>query len=182
MRLYNNLCSSVLRESHLPPLDEAILSAYSSRPCPKLDRDNLEALKARWDWIKETKLALNIAKAEQLNKVADIIATYPGKIRLKKPLDPSQDGPRPNTQHIVNNFRGAARRVLKDRKTNHENRVRCRKGVDCIELVPYDKYLWFFLETIRDYPPASKEQTLQDVDGLLEKSTLHESLRGPMYQ
>jgi hypothetical protein len=133
----------------------------------------LPALKVRWDWIKQGKLVLNATKAEQINRVADMIADYPRRLRLKKPLDPSQDGPRPNTGHIVNSFRGAAKRVMKDRHVNHWYPVRCCKGVECIEVIPYDKYLWLFLDTIKRYPPADEEQ---DVEAFLEKLALDETL------
>lgn len=53
--------------------------------------------------------------------------------------------------------------------------MHCYKGVDCIELVPYDKYLWLFLDTIREYPPEDEDQ-LQNVEGLLDKLTMHGSL------
>ena len=54
--------------------------------------------------------------------------------------------------------------------------MRCCKGVDGIELVPYDKYLWLFLDTIKKYPPASEDHLLRNVERLLDKLTLHESL------
>lgn len=153
----------ILRELQLSELDEAILSAQTSKPCPNLDQNNLTVLKERWNWIKQGKLVLNAAKAKQINEVADIVADYPGRLRLKKPLDPSQDGPRPNTQHIINGFRGAAGRVLKDRHVNHWYRVRCCKAVDCIEVIPYDKYLWLFLDTVKRYPPANAEHCMEEV-------------------
>jgi hypothetical protein len=132
--IQKELKSTVLDDLLLSVLDERLLSAHSPTPCPDLRVNDIEALKARWDWIKRAKLALNVAKAAQILKVADLLASCPGKLLLKKPLDPSQDGPRPNTEHIVNNFRSAARKVLKDRKTHHEYRGGCCKGIDSIEV------------------------------------------------
>lgn len=114
---------TILGELNLTILDKELLSAHSWHPCPDLDQNEVESLKARWEWIKESKVALNAAKARQISMAADIIADYPGRLRLKKPLDPSQDGPRPNTQHIADGFRGAAKRVLKDRRVIHNSYV-----------------------------------------------------------
>lgn len=155
-RIRTELRTLILNNLNLSLADEQLLLSYSSEPFPDLWRDNIEALKTRWNWIKRSKLALNLAKALQIDKVANIVAAYPGRVRLKKPLDPSQDGPRPNTEHIINNFRNASRKVLKDRKTYHQYEGHCCKGVDCIEVVPYDKYLWLFLDMIKKHPPSKE--------------------------
>lgn len=171
-RVETELKGTILTELRLSDVDEAILSAHSSKPCPKLDQNNLSALKLRWDWIKQGKLMLNAKKAEQINMVADVIADYPGRVRLKKPLDPSQDGPRPNTQHIINGFRGAATRVLKDRHINHYYKASCCKGVECIEVIPYDNNLSLFLDTLKKYPVANEYQS---VEGLMGKLALDDA-------
>lgn len=82
---------------------------------------------------------------------ADLIAEYPGKIKLKKPMDPSQDGPRPNVHHIENYFRSRARKVKQDRCLKHKDSVRCTDGVDLADLVPYDKCLWVLLDVLERY-------------------------------
>jgi hypothetical protein len=114
--------------------------------------EDVEYLRTRWNWVREAKRKLNESKARQLNLAADLYCQYPGKLMLKKPLDPSQDGPRPNVRHIENYLRQRAKRVLADRKFNGPFRGKCCPGIDLIELIPYDRYLKSFLDTLSRFP------------------------------
>jgi len=89
-----------------------------------------------------------------MNAAADLVAEYPGKITLKRPLDPSQNGPRPNNKHLEMNLRNRASIASKDRVLNHSRPKRCRRGADMIELVPYDKYLQIYLNYTETYCPT----------------------------
>jgi hypothetical protein len=40
------------------------------------------------------------------------------------------------------------------------------------QVVPYDKYLWLFLDMITEYPPADEHNT-QNEKGLLNKLKMH---------
>jgi hypothetical protein len=112
----------------------------------------------RWLWIKRAKERMNASKAAQWNKAADLLTSYP--TLLKKTHDPSQGEPRRNTAHITNRFRGNAKRCLNDRRLVHPRNRPCVLGVDLIELVPYDRYLRLFLNTLPKHPPANDVDTL----------------------
>lgn len=73
---------------------------------------------------------------------------------LKKPFDPSQDGPRLNNKHIENRLRYTASRTLRDRNLHHQKAPKCIEGADVIPLVPYDKYLWSFLDYVESHSSA----------------------------
>jgi hypothetical protein len=87
------------------------------------------------------------------SKVADLMVMYPSM--LKMPLEPSQNGPRPNIAHVINKFRVNSISSLKDRKlvTSPPLGRHCTLGVDLIQLVPYDRSLWLILETLEKHPP-----------------------------
>ncbi|KAH8770322.1 hypothetical protein BGZ57DRAFT_441715 [Hyaloscypha finlandica] len=153
----------------LPDID--LIRSSTDFPAP-LD-SSFNNLLNRWFWITDAKEKMNITKANQWNKAADLLEAYPAM--LKKPLDPSQDGPRPNTAHIANRFRGNAKRCLRDRKLvhpRHRPQARwfpCVAGVDLIELVPYDRYLWVFLDTLKKHPPVG---IMDDLSASLQSISL----------
>ncbi|KAE9381199.1 hypothetical protein N431DRAFT_424790 [Stipitochalara longipes BDJ] len=124
---------------------------------PPLDV-TFENLLNRWLWIKRAKERMNAAKADQWTKAADLLTAFP--TLLKKTRDPSQGEPRINIAHITNRFRGNAKRCLNDRRLVHRRNKPCVPGVDLIELVPYDRYLWLFVNTIQKYPPANDTDAL----------------------
>jgi hypothetical protein len=101
---------------------------------------------------KKQTMKLNEMKARQLTLAADLYCQHPGKLMLKKPLDPSQDGPRPNIRHIKNYLGQRAKRVLADRKFNGPFHGKCCPGIDLIELIPYDRYLMSFLDILERFP------------------------------
>jgi len=136
--------------------DIDLLRSSTDYPAP-LDV-TFESLLNRWLWIKRAKKRMNEAKADQWNKAADLLTSYP--ILLKKTHDPSQAGPRKNIAHITGRFRGNAKRCLNDIRLEHARDRPCVPRVDLIELVPYDRYLWYFLKMLQKHPPAN------DVDAL----------------
>ena len=136
--------------------------------------DDVEHLRTRWNWIKEAKTKLNQAKARQLALAADLFCQYPGKLMLKKPLDPSQDGPRPNVRHIENYLRQRAKRVLADRKFKGPFRGKCCPGIDLIELIPYDWYLKSFLDTLERFPVDH-----EGIEGKLKSMFIDEGTEKP---
>ena len=171
------LIASIRDHLRLDTLDLDLLRPYASTDYPGspiMLNSSCEDLLIRWLWIKEAKKRLNAVKAGQLDRVTDLIMAYPGKVMLKKPLDPSQEGPRPNVLHIANTFRSNAKRMLRDSKFVHSPpNCRCTQGVDLIELVPYDQYLWLFLETLEKHPPADD---IEGVAAALQRVTLTEAM------
>ncbi|KAF7863822.1 hypothetical protein EAF04_006787 [Stromatinia cepivora] len=122
---------------------------------------NLKKCWIYWNWIKETKLRLNKLKSQELRFSAGLVEKYP-RI-LKRPLDPSQGAPRPNTTHNVVMFERLAVRSLSDRNLYHYwNHNQCKPGTDLIQLVPYDRYLWLLLETLAKYPIDSEVTGLEE--------------------
>jgi hypothetical protein len=153
----------------LSPLALELLSPHNATPYSLILLnlgDDVEYLRTRWNWIKEAKTKLNESKARQLNLAADLYCQYPGKLMLKKPLDPSQDGPRPNFRHVENYLRQRAKRVLSDRKFNGPFHGKCCPSIDLIELIPYDWYLKSFLDTLERFPVG--------VEGKLKSLFIHE--------
>jgi len=114
---------------------------------------------------------MNAEEARQVTISANLIAEYPGKLKLKKPLDPSQDGPRKNFGHIGSCLRPRAKKVLKYRKLSHVF-VRCHKGADLIELVPYDSHLQFYLNMLDKYPHEKPRLKDEDIDNRMKNVSL----------
>jgi hypothetical protein len=102
--------------------------------------------------VKAAKLKLNASKARQLTIAADLMSEYPEKLLLKKPGDPSQ-GHRNNLVHIEHRFRKCVEKISRDRKIQHPSISWCYPGIDTIELVPYNRFLWTFLESLEKHPP-----------------------------
>ncbi|KAF7960807.1 hypothetical protein EAE96_000480 [Botrytis aclada] len=129
-----------------------------------------------WNWIKHAKVQLNKWKSDQIRFSAQLIEKYPRF--LKKPLDPSQGAPRPNTTHTVVMLEKLAMRTLRDRNLSHywdRNQSLNMSGRYVIELVPYDRYLRLLLVTLDKYPLHV------DVTGLeqtLANTSLHNSGQG----
>lgn len=95
-------------------------------------------------------------RAHQLEVVAELISQSPGKTILKRRLDPSQDAPRPNVDHISRQLRAAAVKSSRNPKIPHLMVIpKCGEGVETIELVPYDRYLWLFLKGMDKHPPGN---------------------------
>jgi hypothetical protein len=123
---------------------------------------------------KKQTMKLNEMKARQLTLAADLYCQHPGKLMLKKPLDPSQDGPRPNIRHIKNYLGQRAKRVLADRKFNGPFHGKCCPGIDLIELIPYDRYLMSFLDTLERFPVDH-----EGVEGKLKSMFIDEGTKKP---
>ena len=146
------LITEIKADLDLSALDLALLRPYASDNYPRISNDIYVSLPLQWTWILRAKTELNRVKSQQWLRMADVITKYPGKIMLKKPLDPSQGGPRPNVKHIADHMVAYAAKALKDHKIHHEDIRKCRPGIDLIELIPYDRYLWLFLETMEKHP------------------------------
>ncbi|TGO30658.1 hypothetical protein BPAE_0004g01170 [Botrytis paeoniae] len=147
------------------------------RPCPRntdigLDGNesflNLKHCWDYWNWIKNAKMKLNKRKSDQIRFSAHLIEKYPRV--LKRPLDPSQGAPRPNTTHVVVMLERQAIRALENRNLSHywdHHQGLYKAGRYVIELVPYDRYLRFLLDTLAKYPIGIEvtglEKTLANV-------------------
>ncbi|QSZ37674.1 hypothetical protein DSL72_008773 [Monilinia vaccinii-corymbosi] len=122
---------------------------------------NLHSCWIYWNWIKESKRELNEIKSKQLRSSARLVEKYPRV--LKRPLDPSQGAPRPNTTHLVANLEAHAMRSLRDRNLYHHwHNNWCIPGTHMVELVPYDRYLWLLLETLDKHPFEDRANELED--------------------
>ncbi|CZR60137.1 uncharacterized protein PAC_10033 [Phialocephala subalpina] len=132
------------------------LAAFASQPLPTLysSLQELEIWRARWEWIRGAKIKFNKAKAAQWFKAAELIESHPGKLMLKKPLDPSQGPPRPNTAHIAAYLRRTANKILKHRQFGPYGDT-CRHKINGLVLVPYDRFLWTFLDGVKKCPPET---------------------------
>lgn len=99
-------------------------------------------------------------RAHQFEMAADLISQSPGKTILKRKLDPSQCPPRPNVDHIARQLRASAVKIRRNPRIPHLMRPRlgCAKGVELIELVPYDRYLWLFQKGMFKHPRVSSEE------------------------
>jgi hypothetical protein len=137
----------------------ALLQAHSDKPYPGQQSDVTEL----WSWIKHAKCQQNKSKSKQLSLVADILANYPEMLMVKKPLDPDQGRPRKNLKHIETRFRLQAKKILQNHRLRFRGPVLCKEGVDNIELVPYDRYLWLFLDTLKTHPyDEERTRTIRD--------------------
>lgn len=128
-------------------------------------------LVVRWDWVKTAKRNLNRAKSHQLLLVADLMQKFPEKVMLKRPLDPSQGSPRQNLKHIEDRLRNDAKRALQHARLVYpiqNNTYRCKYT---IELIPYDRYLWLFMDMLQKYPVAEKLHIDELVSNLTINST-----------
>ena len=142
----------------LTSFDEGVLRPYGTGSIPEarlLVLDNDYSIKAtdlwqRWKWIEEAKMRLNAAKSAELIIFADLLAEYPEKLMVKKLLDPSQGGARPNIKHIEDRFRLRARKILNNRKLYVQDHQfhRCSHSLDYLPLVPYDRILQFLINTL----------------------------------
>ncbi|KAA8575034.1 hypothetical protein EYC84_004255 [Monilinia fructicola] len=140
--------------------DLDLLVKHARAPCPPVINIRTETaeqpLNLRnswiyWNWIKDSKRELNNLKSKQLRLSARLVEKYP-RI-LKRPLDPSQGAPRPNTAHLVSTFEVYAMRSLGDRNLYHNwHKHWCIPGTHLVELVPYDRYLWLLFETLDKHP------------------------------
>ncbi|KAB8304386.1 hypothetical protein EYC80_003790 [Monilinia laxa] len=114
-----------------------------------------------WNWIKDSKRELNNLKSKQLKLSARLVEKYPHI--LKRPLDPSQSTPRPNTAHLVSTFEVYAMGSLGDRNLYHNwHNYWCIPGTHLVELVPYDRYLWLLFETLDKRPFDVGANELED--------------------
>lgn len=172
----DNLTSCIRYGSAFRDVDRQLLNPHASTPYPATFGPNYLALGAQWKWIKEAKANLNMARAKEWNMTADLIAEYPGKLMLKKPLDPSQDGPRKNMQHIERTFRMNAKKILNDHhlslSTNH---TRCTTNVELLAVVPYNTYLLLFLDTISRHPLQNDTRGLDAISVQLKNTSLNTS-------
>jgi hypothetical protein len=155
IELHQNLLYQVQRTVVLDQRQVAIFLPHSTGPYPVCATDNYDGLLSLWRWIKPAWIRMSSCKSRQLNIAADLLTEFPGKIALKRPLDPSQRGPRVNIDHVVRRLRGDAMRYTKSMKFPHKGMPKCVVGVDVIELLPYDQYLWMFLGTVEKYPPRN---------------------------
>lgn len=126
----------------------AMLAAHAATPYPG---DNA-SLATRWEWVKEAKRNLNRAKSRQLTIVADLMSQYPEQVMLKGPFDPAQGQPRKNLKHLEDRLRHSARKALNHSKLVYSD-GRFKSGCNLkIELIPYDRYLWFFMAVLEEHP------------------------------
>jgi hypothetical protein len=88
LHLINQVQASVT----VTQLQQEILSPYASGPYQALPLTQIADLRAHWEWIKEATLKINETKGRQRHLIADLLTEYPGKVMLKRPLDPSQSG------------------------------------------------------------------------------------------
>lgn len=156
--LRNNLIWHIRRSLEFSALPEVILSPYASGRLPELWHDRCADFRARWEWFENAIRKINKAKADQQRVLAELMSESPYKYMLKKTLDPSQDGPRPNTAHISNNFRSRAEKIMRNTKITrfeHWGPKACFSGVDLIEMVPYDRYLQLFMTFMKQHPFGS---------------------------
>ncbi|TEY52448.1 hypothetical protein BOTCAL_0258g00180 [Botryotinia calthae] len=137
---------------------------------------DLESCWNYWNWVKFAKMQLNQRKSEQIKFSARLIEKYP-RI-LKRPLDPSQGTPRPNTTHIVVMLDRLAMKTLKNRKFLHYwglNQSLRKSSRYVIELVPYDLYLRLLLDTLAKYPLDVEVTGLEET---LANVSLHNGAQG----
>jgi len=139
----------------LSTLQEEILMPFRSGYLPSLDDTRCDNLRARWNWIKKAIDRINKSKTRQRAFLAQIMSVDPWKSMLKKPLDPSQAGPRPNTAHIAARFEGNSEKSSRNTSIPKSFNGQCAYGIDLIELVPYDRYLGVFFKASEKYPPNS---------------------------
>ncbi|KAL2075867.1 hypothetical protein VTL71DRAFT_810 [Oculimacula yallundae] len=157
------------------------LSCFASEPIPddsssaitEVTETSLALWRARWTWLTTAKRALNQSKANHRLRAASLLSTHPGKLQLKKPLDPSQGPARPNTAHIVNRLEQIAKKIVSHQRLYESSESACRYRLYGLILVPYDRFLRIFLEGVRVHPletfayPADIKAKLQVVlDGL----------------
>jgi hypothetical protein len=165
--LHINLVVRLLKEAigeSLPDTERqlSILRIHTTKPYPGLLAD----LRERWEWTKEAKRNQNRAKHQELTLVADLMATYPDQLIVKKSTDPAQAA-RQNLKHIEFGFRKRATRTLQNRQIKPlylPKRCDYRPGVDNIELIPYDRHLRFFLDVLKEHPvgnEAAKKDELE---------------------
>lgn len=128
----------------------ALLTAHATYQHP----GGTAPLVDRWQWAKEAKRNQNKEKAQQLLLAADLITNFPTKLMVKKPTDPSQGAPRRNLRHIESGLRLRAKKALQNGQLTFSNGSKsiCRKGTDNIELLPYDRYLCFFMDMLKEHP------------------------------
>ncbi|KAF7942185.1 hypothetical protein BELL_0008g00160 [Botrytis elliptica] len=129
-----------------------------------------------WNWIKNAKMKLNKRKSDQIEFSAYLIEKYPRV--LKRPLDPSQGAPRPNTTHTVVMLERKAIKTLKNRSLSHHwhsNKGLYKSGRYVIELVPYDRYLRLLLDTLAKYPLDVEVTGLEET---LASVSLHNGRQG----
>ncbi|KAF7888237.1 uncharacterized protein EAF02_002778 [Botrytis sinoallii] len=155
------------------------------RPCPRNTDIRFDVngpfpdLKYCWDywnWIKNAKMKLNKRKSDQIEFSAYLIEKYPRV--LKRPLDPSQGAPRPNTTHTVVMLERKAIKTLKNRSLSHcwhSNQGLYKSGRYVIELVPYDRYLRLLLDTLAKYPLDVEVTGLEET---LASVSLHDGGQG----
>jgi len=178
-RLRTYLVSRIDLDLTLSPVEQNLLNPWGSGQCPskpgERDPDQLEQFWKRWNWIKDSKLNLNVEKASHFTKAADLITAYPGNFMLKTPLDPNQGAPRRNVDHIANRFRLTARKVLRDHRILYKYKGYCGQAVDGLILVPYDRYLEMFLDVFRKHPLSGSESN--DIYSKLENLSLNTEVK-----
>lgn len=147
-----NLIGNIEISLRLSALQEDILTPFGSGRLPALDDTQYANLRARWAWIRNAIGRINKSKTRQRSFIAQLMSADPWKSMLKKPLDPSQAGPRPNTAHIAARFKGNSEKSLHNTTIPKSFGGHCAYAVDLIELVPYDRYLALFFNACEKYP------------------------------
>jgi hypothetical protein len=160
-KIYAHLLDTIDDACRLTSAQEKVVQPWASNPppCPPKfatfaqDRQTKIAMyQARWDWIRDARDKYKAEKARHWLKAAELITKHPGKLITKKPLDPDQGPPRPNVAHIAKYFRRVANFIKEDRVIIHSY-TGCNVKVDRPILVPYNRYLCLFLDTIASHPP-----------------------------
>ncbi|EPE28132.1 hypothetical protein GLAREA_04923 [Glarea lozoyensis ATCC 20868] len=157
--LRKRLADQIHETAMLDEYEKSVYLSHTTKPFPDQEEGrsmDLDILSARWRWIKETWISMGKAKCRQLNMAADILSEMPGRVALKKPLDPSQTPPS-SADHIVRLLRGKGKRYAESHIPPHRRRPKCVAGAELIELVPYDRYLRIFLGALEKYPPSAKQ-------------------------
>jgi hypothetical protein len=138
------------------------LSAYSPTPLPHVwDNATIAGLEARWIALNTAQQVLNDRRASQLRRLAELMTTYPGMLRM---LSDRTRECRQTTAHIVQHLRGSADRIENSQVLSTKAVARALFRFDFLPIVPYDKYLRLFLKVIKRYPasrilcPGSSEQ------------------------
>jgi len=90
--LKSHLITQIQVSVSVARLEQEILSPYAPRPYQMLFNTRIADLRARWEWIKEATVKINETKSKQQQFIAHLLTEYPGKVMLKKALDPSQSG------------------------------------------------------------------------------------------
>jgi hypothetical protein len=169
--LRNYFIEEITRQLDLNECDIELLRPFATTDFPvRLGHSQPELIR-EWQWIKEAKVKMNETKAWQSNKLADLIEEYPGM--LKRRLDP-QNYPSYNSLALIKPLRVHANYALGHRRFQIRpwgQKRGCTWTFDHIEIVPFDRDLWIFLDIMESHPP---ENDIDDIEGWLRNMALND--------